>query len=437
MPDTLHIACIGFGEAASAFVSGWGDALRDTGRAPAVKAYDIKTDHADEAVRAAKAADYERAGVVGCATLAEALAGASLVFSLVTADQAGRAAAAAAPLLGEGALFLDGNSCAPGTKRRSAEAVARGRGRYVDVAVMAPVYPKRHKAPLLLSGEHAQAAAAALAALEMDAKIAEGAVGTASSIKMIRSIMMKGMEALFAECVLAGRKAGVDEVVLDSLDATFPGFDFKAKAAYNLERVMTHGVRRAAEMREVALTVAELGLPNGMAAATVDWQQRIGEMKVAAAEGEGYQARADRVLAGLGHAPARREVPPPEYADIPGTFVFDAEQSRQGYHLNMFCMSLRHAANREAFKADEEGYLGRFAMTEAQKRAVLQRDWNEMLRLGGNIYYTSKLAATDGVNFQQLAARMTGVSEDDYRQMMMGGGRPIAGNRSKKEWGHG
>lgn len=432
MPDLLRTAFIGFGEAASAFVSGWGGE-----RAALVRAYDIKTDHPDEAVRAAKAADYRRAGVTGCATLAEALDGAGLVFSLVTADQAARAAAAAAPLLAEGALFLDGNSCAPGTKRRSAQAVeAAGRGRYVDLAVMAPVHPKRHKTPLLVSGEHAGPAVERLRALAMEPALAEGPVGTASSIKMIRSIMMKGMEALFAECVLAGRKAGVDEVVLDSLDVTFPGFDFKAKAAYMLERSMTHGIRRAAEMREVALTVAELDLPNDMASATVAWQQRMGDLKLDAGNGD-HRVRADLVLEAMGHRPAPASAPAPDYADIPGTVVFDAERSRQGYHLNMFCMSLRHAANRESFKADEEGYLNRFPMTEGQKRAVLARDWNEMLRLGGNIYYTSKLAATDGINFQQLAARMTGVSEDDYRAMMLGGGRPIAGNRSKKEWGNG
>lgn len=429
MPDSLRIACIGFGEAAAAIVGGW-----SAEHAATVRAYDIKTDHPDEAVRAAKAADYERAGVTGCATLAEALEGAGLVFSLVTADQAARAAMAAAPLLAEGALFLDGNSCAPGTKRRSAQVVAAaGRGCYVDLAVMAPVYPGRHKTPLLVSGEHAGAAVERLRALAMEPKVAEGPVGTASSIKMIRSIMMKGMEALFAECVLAGRKAGVDEVVLASLDVTFPSFDFKAKAAYMLERAMTHGVRRAAEMREASATIAELGLPNDMALATVEWQQRLGDLALDAGDGD-HRDRADMVLARLGHETAAAAL---DYDDIPGTFVFDADRSRQGYHLNMFCMSLRHATNREAFKADEEDYLNRFPMSEAQRRAVLARDWNGMLRLGGNIYYTSKLAATDGINFQQLAARMTGVSEDDYRAMMLAGGRPITGNRSRKEWGNG
>jgi len=114
-----------------------------------------------------------------------------------------------------------------------------------------------------------------------------------------------------------------------------------------------------------------------------------------------------------------------DYHDIPGTYVFDAEQSRRGYHLNMFCMSLRHAENREAFKENEAGYLDRFPMTPAQREAVLKRQWNEMLKLGGNIYYTSKLAGTDGLTFQDLAAIMTGVSREEYRRMMVNGGRHL------------
>lgn len=126
-----------------------------------------------------------------------------------------------------------------------------------------------------------------------------------------------------------------------------------------------------------------------------------------------------------------------DYQDIPGTYVFDAEQSRKGYHLNMFCMSLRDGTNREAFKADEAGYLNHFPMSQEQRQAVLSRDWNEMLRLGGNIYYTSKLGATDKLTFQQLAAIMAGMSQEAYRKMMVDGGRPIEGNRSKSEWANG
>ncbi|HVY03615.1 MAG TPA: protocatechuate 4,5-dioxygenase subunit alpha [Caulobacterales bacterium] len=123
-----------------------------------------------------------------------------------------------------------------------------------------------------------------------------------------------------------------------------------------------------------------------------------------------------------------------DYHDIPGTTVFDAAQSRKGFHLNQFCMSLMKAENREAFKKDERAYLDRFPMTEAQKQAVLKRDWNGMIAEGGNIYFTSKIAATDGLSFQQIAAIMSGVTQQDYARMMLEGGRPIEGARSKAEW---
>jgi protocatechuate 4,5-dioxygenase alpha chain len=123
-----------------------------------------------------------------------------------------------------------------------------------------------------------------------------------------------------------------------------------------------------------------------------------------------------------------------DYEDIPGTTVFDAERSRKGYHLNMFCMSLMKAENRAAFKADEEAYLKRFPMTEAQRQAVLKRDWNWMIAEGGNIYFLAKLFFTDEKSFQYVAAEMTGMSQEAYAKMMLAGGRPIEGNRSKAEW---
>jgi protocatechuate 4,5-dioxygenase alpha chain len=118
------------------------------------------------------------------------------------------------------------------------------------------------------------------------------------------------------------------------------------------------------------------------------------------------------------------------FKDIPGTTVFDATQSRQGYHLNMFCMSLMKAENRERFKADEQAYLETFPMTPAQRQAVRDRDYNAMIALGGNIYFLAKIGATDGFSFQNLASKMTGVPEDDYKAMMVAGGRPAKGNRS-------
>ena len=119
------------------------------------------------------------------------------------------------------------------------------------------------------------------------------------------------------------------------------------------------------------------------------------------------------------------------YDDIPGTFVFDAERAKEGYHLNMFCMSLMKDENRKAFKADEAKYLDRFPLTQAQRDAILNRQYNRMLELGGNIYFTAKLGATDGHSFQHIAAIMTGSTQDEYAKMMLAGGRSVEGNRSK------
>ena len=128
------------------------------------------------------------------------------------------------------------------------------------------------------------------------------------------------------------------------------------------------------------------------------------------------------------------ETKPEPYEDIPGTQVFDAQRSRKGYWLNMFCMSLMKDENRKAFKANEAKYLDQFPMSAEQRDAILKRDWNRMLELGGNIYYTSKLGATDGLSFQNLAALMTGSTQEQYAAMMLAGGRSPNGNRSKSEW---
>jgi protocatechuate 4,5-dioxygenase alpha chain len=122
------------------------------------------------------------------------------------------------------------------------------------------------------------------------------------------------------------------------------------------------------------------------------------------------------------------------YKDVPGTVVFDAEQSRKGYWLNQFCMSLMKPENRVQFKADERGYLDQWTMTEDQKQAVLDRDLNRCIALGGNIYFLAKIGATDGKSFQQMAGSMTGMTEEDYRQMMVNGGRSPEGNRYLSEW---
>jgi protocatechuate 4,5-dioxygenase alpha chain len=130
---------------------------------------------------------------------------------------------------------------------------------------------------------------------------------------------------------------------------------------------------------------------------------------------------------------AKRREPVRGFDDIPGTTLFDAQRSRQGYHVNMFCMSLMKPENRAEFKADEAAYLKKFPMTEEQREAVLKRDWNRMIALGGNIYFLSKLFSSDGLSFQYVAAEMTGLTQEQYAQMMLKGGRSIEGNRSKSE----
>ena len=120
-----------------------------------------------------------------------------------------------------------------------------------------------------------------------------------------------------------------------------------------------------------------------------------------------------------------------DYSDIPGTYLFDKRACAKGYHLNTFCMSLMKEENRTAFLVDQAGYLNRYSLTESQRRAILDRNWLKIIQEGGNIYYVSKLGATCGLSFEDMAASMSGTTKEHYRKMMLSGGRPIAGNRSK------
>ncbi len=292
--DTGTIALIGFGEAAQALAAGWG-----TSRAVRLAAYDIKTER--PATHDAMVERMTQAGVAGSTTPRDAVAGAAIVFSLVTADQALAAARAAAPHLAAGALWLDCNSCAPGTKRQAAQAVEEAGGHYVDVAVMAPIHPKLHRTPMLVSGPAAAVAKARMDALGMDVRLVGDEVGRASAIKMLRSVMVKGIEAISAECLLAARRAGVEGEVLASLQASDPQWDWRARSAYQLERMMVHGERRAAEMREVAKTLHDLGLPARLSEAVADWQQEIGELHLTGAAGD-LEAQIDRIDAAINAA---------------------------------------------------------------------------------------------------------------------------------------
>ena len=277
--STRSIALIGFGEAGSILAA----ELAAQGRE--VAAYDILLDSA--ASRTVLEAQARTAGVRMANTHASAVQGATLVISAVTASSAAEVAAQAASNLRPGQVFLDINSVSPATKRGNAQLIEAAGADYVEAAVMAPVPPLRLKVPMLLGGRRAAELARALSGLGMNATAIADRVGVASAVKMCRSIMIKGMEALTVECLLAARRFGAEEEVLTSLDGTFPGMGWlEALPDYLVSRVAEHGRRRAAEMREVAHTLADVRLEPTMALATAARQQWL--IDAMAAKGIGY-----------------------------------------------------------------------------------------------------------------------------------------------------
>jgi 3-hydroxyisobutyrate dehydrogenase-like beta-hydroxyacid dehydrogenase len=278
------ISIIGFGEAGSCLCQGWG--LNN------VRAFDIKQ-HGETFLAAEKVAQMKAAGVIIGNDAASITSDTDMIFSTVTADQAHAAASAVAKAIRPGAYYLDLNSCAPSTKQKSAELINGAGGLYVDVAVMATITPKYHQTAMLVSGEHAEQAITLMLALDMKPVHVPGPVGRASTIKMIRSIMMKGIEALTAECFTAACKAGVADEVAASLDASQTKEGWKAQAAYNMERMTTHGIRRAAEMREVAITLDDLDINGFMTAGSINWQEHFGNLGISLLETEGLEQRID------------------------------------------------------------------------------------------------------------------------------------------------
>jgi len=284
-----QIVLLGFGEAAKAFTQGW-----LTEQPYNVKAFDSKTLELES--RQNKLDDYAKYQVNGYDSLAEAIEGADLIFSLVTANQSTKAAFSVAQYIQDKTYYLDCNSCSPLTKKANAAKIEQAGGYYIDAAIMSPVYHKRHQTPIFISGLMAQQALTKLIQLNMNVSLISDEVGSASLIKMLRSIMIKGLEALNAECLLAARKAGIENMLFDSLSSVFPNFE--EKSTYMLERMLQHGQRRAEEMKEVALTLDSLDLPNGLTVATAHWQQRIGEMQLPVAKHE-FCIFADEILQGL------------------------------------------------------------------------------------------------------------------------------------------
>lgn len=280
------IAQIGFGEAGRTFASA-GDWRSDS------RAFDLKTN--DPATAGSLQAAYAEHGVIGCDILADALVGADAVLSLVTADEAINAAERASQVIPAGALFFDMNSVSPGTKQRNAAVIEAAGARYVDVSVMSPVQPAALNAPLLVSGPHADEGAEMLRSIGFtQVQVCGDRVGAASATKMVRSVMIKGIEALTAEMILAAKAAGVADGVLTSL-----GGDWPQKVDYNLDRMLAHGTRRAAEMEEVVSTLIELGIEPLMTKGTVLRQRAIGAMLGTAPMPDGLEAKLNFINAKL------------------------------------------------------------------------------------------------------------------------------------------
>ena len=264
-----RIGLVGYGEVGKIFASGLGPFVGG------VAAWDLK--FADPATAEAETGHARRNGIVACASLRALCEASDLVISAVTASNTLAVAKEAAPLLRSGAWFLDLNSASPGTKQKAGAAVDARGAHYVEAGVMTSVPPYGVKVPMLLGGAQAAPLAQLLQSWGLDVRAVSEELGVASAIKMCRSVMIKGLEALVIESYATARAYGVEDHVLPTLQETFPAIDWSRQGAYFFSRVVQHGQRRAEEMREAASTVREAGFEPFMAAATAEKQQWVAD----------------------------------------------------------------------------------------------------------------------------------------------------------------
>jgi hypothetical protein len=297
-PKRWNVGLVGYGEV--------GRILAEDLRKQDVKvtAYDLKLG-GDQGVSLRDHAGAH--GVALAASHADLAVKSDFIVSAVTASQAVPVAQACAPAIKPGAFFLDFNSSSPGAKRRAAALIDGHRGRYVEGAVMTSIPPYRIKVPLLLGGAGASELAPLLVQLGFDAKVASEKLGVASAVKMCRSVMIKGMEAMVIESFTTARAYGVEDALLASLTETFPSINWEKQGAYFFQRVIEHGRRRSEEVREVAETVREAGLTPWSAQGTAErqaWVADLADDGLFGPKGTGAFARsadwrteADRILA--------------------------------------------------------------------------------------------------------------------------------------------
>lgn len=284
----MKIAFIGFGEAARAFRQSL--AARDP--ALAFSAYDILLE--TEATRTAITETMQASKVAVASSPGEAVTGADWIFSAVTADRSLAAVEAVAPHLAPGQTLFDINSVSPQRKKDSAARLAASGSAYVDMAVMAPVHPKGHRTPVLLAGSVPPEIASRLTELGFAFETVGPEPGAATAIKMVRSLFVKGLEAITVEALLAAQASGCYDYILKSLSGSYPGLNFPELAPYQVERTLKHGRRRAAEMRESAKTLDDLGLHGRLADAIADVQEKMGN--AAARPQDGLRETIDTAL---------------------------------------------------------------------------------------------------------------------------------------------
>jgi 3-hydroxyisobutyrate dehydrogenase-like beta-hydroxyacid dehydrogenase len=291
-----NIGLVGYGEVGKIFGAG----LKDRSGVAAVSAWDLK--FADLQWQAKERAHAQSAGITAQPSMQALCAASDLIISAVTASNTLAVAEEAAPCIQGGAIFLDLNSASPGTKQKAAALVDAAGAHYVEAGVMTSVPPYGIKVPMLLGGARAAELAALLTAWGMDAKAVSKQLGVASAIKMCRSVMIKGLEALVIESYTTARQYGVEDHVLPTLAETFPSIDWPKQGAYFFSRVVQHGKRRAEEMREAANTVREAGFEPFMSAAIADKQQWVATQAAAGvfddfAPNAVWQDYADRLIA--------------------------------------------------------------------------------------------------------------------------------------------
>lgn len=292
-PKQWHVGLVGYGEVGRILA----EDLRKID--VAVSAYDLKCHTAEAHALRTHAASV---GVTLTDSHASLARGADLIISAVTASQAVPVASACASAVKRGSYFLDFNSASPGAKIRAASLIDNAGGCYVEGAVMTSIPPHRIKVPLLLGGSHAEALAPMLVQLGFKPTVSSAKLGVASATKMCRSIMIKGMEAMVIESYTTARAYGVEDEVLLSLAETFPGIDWEQQGNYFFQRVIQHGRRRAEEVREVAVTVGDIGLTPWSASGTAERQAWVADLADKglfgdkAAKRDGWRVEADRIL---------------------------------------------------------------------------------------------------------------------------------------------